>query len=118
VKLLADENVDAAVVAWLRAQGHDVRYAAEDVQATPDPEVLRIATEEGRVLITSDRDFGEIVFRMGQVAIGLILLRLHAASQDERLAMLLPHWPEVERRVAGAFVVVLQDRLRVRRLLP
>jgi predicted nuclease of predicted toxin-antitoxin system len=117
VKLLADENVDAAVVTWLRAEGHDVRYAAEDVQATPDPEVLRIATEQGRILLTSDRDFGEIVFRMGQATVGLILLRLQAASQGARLAMLQPHWPEVERRVVGAFVVVMRDRLRVRQLM-
>jgi predicted nuclease of predicted toxin-antitoxin system len=116
VRLLADENVDGALVVWLRARGHDVRYAAEDVRATPDNEVLKIATEEGRVVLTGDRDFGELVFRRKQVAVGLVLIRIQAESQEERLGLFRAHWAEVERRVVGAFVVVTADRLRVRPL--
>ena len=62
MRLLADENVESASVGWLREMGQDVLWAAEDLPSTPDPDVLSYANTTSRILLTRDRDFGQLVF--------------------------------------------------------
>jgi predicted nuclease of predicted toxin-antitoxin system len=76
VNLAADEGVDRPVVERLRQDGHDVVYVAELSPSLPDDEVLQQANARGAVLMTADKDFGELVFRQGLVHSGVILLRL------------------------------------------
>jgi predicted RNase H-like HicB family nuclease/predicted nuclease of predicted toxin-antitoxin system len=76
VRLLADEGVDAATVARLRLDGHDVTYVAELAPGITDDGVLVLANGEGRVLLTIDKDFGELVFRLRRVSAGVLLVRL------------------------------------------
>jgi predicted nuclease of predicted toxin-antitoxin system len=64
VKFLVDESADARLAIHLRSLGHDAATVAGDYSpALKDPDVLAIAQHEQRVLITNDRDFGELVFR-------------------------------------------------------
>ena len=93
MRLLADENMEVASVAWLREMGHDVLWAAEDFPATPDADVLQRANAESRILITRDRDFGQLAFGERRVAHGIILLRLRARNQWRRLTLLQSFWP-------------------------
>ena len=75
-KLLADENVALDVVAALRADGHDVTTIKDVDPDSADDAVLARALAEGRVLLTFDKDFGELAFRLGRNASrGVILLR-------------------------------------------
>jgi predicted nuclease of predicted toxin-antitoxin system len=77
MRFLLDENVDARLKQDLKAQGHDVLRVGSDFQAgLPDIAVLTIAQRQSRVLITNDRDFGELVFRQREPHQGVILLRL------------------------------------------
>lgn len=76
MRYLADENMSAAVVAGLRAAGHDVAFVAEDSPSIPDDSVLARAVRENRVLITYDKDYGKLVFVDRQPAdSGIILFR-------------------------------------------
>ena len=61
MNLLADENVDAPIVAALRAAGHRVRYVLELDPGIDDPRVLALANADQTLLLTSDKDFGELV---------------------------------------------------------
>ena len=63
MNLVADEGVDRAVVERLRRDGHDVVYVAELSPSIPDEEVLRQANARNALLITADKDFGDLVFR-------------------------------------------------------
>ena len=69
MRLLADEGVDAAIVARLRFDGYDVVYVAELSPGITDDAVLELANAEERILMTADKDFGELVFRLRQLAI-------------------------------------------------
>ena len=62
MRWFADECVDAALVHRLRGAGHDVIYAAEIAAGTTDIQLLRRANDEHRLLLTEDKDFGELVF--------------------------------------------------------
>jgi len=94
VKVLADENVPAPAVTALRQHGHDVVWMHEDAPGTPDPNVLARAQREGRVVITFDKDFGELAFRVGAAAaVGVILFaspRTRLKASRELPSRLLP----------------------------
>lgn len=116
VPLLADECCDGEFVLLLRQAGHDVRYVAEGDAGHDDDGVLRLAVREGRVLLTEDTDFGELVVRLGKPAVGVILLRLAGeapAAKAARVRLLLGAHGD---RVLGHHVVVGRDRFRFRRL--
>ena len=92
----ADECVAADIVLELRAAGLDVVYAKEVCPGASDREVLRLAAEAGRVLVTDDLGFGELAVRYRQPAAGIILLSIYelptgvreryASSEDLRIA--------------------------------
>ena len=78
MRILADENMDPASVAGLRAANHDVDWAYEIYRGTPDPNLLEIATADARLFITYDNDYGELARRLGAPApYGVILFRIH-----------------------------------------
>jgi predicted nuclease of predicted toxin-antitoxin system len=84
VRLLADEGVDALTVARLRGDGHDVTYVAELAPGITDDAGLELANADDRVLLTTDKDFGELVFRLGRLPLGVLLLRLAGLEADAR----------------------------------
>lgn len=84
MRLLADENIPGAVVAALTGAGHDVVWIRQTTPGASDPAVLEIPREGGRILLSFDKDFGELVFKRRLPAPpGLILLRFTPASPTE-----------------------------------
>ena len=76
MNLVADENVDRGVVERLRLDGHAVEWIAEASPGETDEDVLRRAADGGTVLVTEDKDFGELVYRRGLSHAGVLLVRL------------------------------------------
>ncbi len=116
MKFLLDESAEFRIGAFLKAAGHDVTAIAyEHPNALPDDEVLRIATSEQRILITNDRDFGELIFRHHLPHAGVIYFRLGlAATADQKIArlrtLLLTHEDRLDQ-----FIVVTSRTVRARR---
>ena len=77
---LADEGVDRQIVERLRLDGHEVSYVAEMAPGIMDEVVLRESRDSSSVLITADKDFGELVFRQRQASTGVLLVRLWVLS--------------------------------------
>lgn len=75
MRLLADENIHSDMVLWLRGRGEDVEYVAEAHASASDQRLLERAQAEQRVLITDDRDFGELVYHRRLNSHGVILVR-------------------------------------------
>ena len=81
MRLLANENFPLDAVEALRANGHDVAWIREDARGSLDEQVLARAQREGRILVTFDKDFGELAFRSKlPAASGVILFRISAPS--------------------------------------
>jgi predicted nuclease of predicted toxin-antitoxin system len=113
MRILADENVPGDAVRALRRCGHDVAWVAADTPGAGDLHVLERAQAESRILITFDKDFGELAFRWGLPAFsGIVLFRpsLPSPSYVARLAV-----AALESRTdwAGHFAVVEDDRIRM-----
>ena len=83
LKILADENIAGDVVTDLRKQGHDVVWIRQDSPGALDPEILERSVREQRLLITFDKDFGELVWRLGKSAsAGIVLFRISTPSSE------------------------------------
>src|SRR3954453_1659012 len=110
------ENVDARLKTHLTQLRHDVARVGSDYpRGLPDREVLSTAQAEGRVLITNDRDFGELVFRLRQPHQGIILLRL---GDYASLAIKIQRLDDVLARYGDRldhFIVVTLRSIRARR---
>lgn len=76
---------------------------------------VRQACDEGRVIITSDRDFGELVFRHGARPPGVMLLRIRANSAISLRDAFVRQWPNLEAKAQGHFLVVGRSRMRIRK---
>lgn len=81
MRILADENFPGEAVETLRSRGHDVLWIRTEAPGSRDPQVLARAVAEDRILITFDKDFGEMAFRAGMSASsGIVLFRMPLAS--------------------------------------
>ncbi|MBI3467079.1 MAG: DUF5615 family PIN-like protein [Planctomycetes bacterium] len=118
MKFAADECCDALLVAGLRGDGHDVWYVTESARGAGDEAVLRQAAVEQRVLLTEDKDFGELVFRLGLPVHGIVLLRMNPADSGAKLARLRQVLGQYASRLPGSFVVVDRSKTRFRPLHP
>jgi predicted nuclease of predicted toxin-antitoxin system len=116
VRWLADECVAASLVRSLRSAGQDVLYVAEFAVSLADAEVIKLASGEGRLLLTVDKDFGELVFRRGQAVPGLILLRVDAEKAQLVNVRLLEAVDRFGEGLFGRYVVVEEGRFRSRPL--
>lgn len=117
MRFLADMGVSMKVVSWLRSEGHDVWHLREKgLHRLPDREIFRRASEEGRVVLTFDLDFSEIVALSG-AATSVIVFRLQQRGTEvviRRLARVLEE--SAEKIAEGAIVTVEDWRHRLRPL--
>ena len=112
MRFLVDENAGPSVARWLRGQGHDVLSVFESARGISDEEVITLAFSENRIVITSDKDFGDKVNREKWPHRGVIQLRL----RDERIAIKISViqrlLTEFADRLPDQFVVVSERRVR------
>jgi predicted nuclease of predicted toxin-antitoxin system len=114
MKFLIDESSDTRIARPLRERGDDVSTVAEDhTKALDDVDVLAIAHREHRILITDDRDFGELVFRHRHPHARVIYFRLSHTGLELRLAR-LEYVLEHHSHELDQFLVVTDRDVRVR----
>ena len=114
-RFLADEDVPRPLVKVLRASGYDVAFVLEDARGSLDEDHLSRAQREGRVLLTFDKEYGELVFRRGLPAhFGVILCRVTTTrTLAENIAMVTEALAgDVDW--AGQFWVVSYEGIRSR----
>lgn len=112
MRLLVDECTGRAVAIWLREQGHDVVYIGDDASGIRDIEVIESAVSERRILITNDRDFGDMIFRSHLPHAGVVLLRLRNERPSSKIAVLDRILTEYSESLADNFVVATEHLVR------
>jgi len=112
MRFLVDAHIGKLIIAFLESRGHEVLHATSFPHATGDLDILRAAARERRVIMTSDTDFGELVYRLGEPAFGVVLLRIDVATEAERLAVIERFWASIEPAIPGHFVTVTAKRVR------
>jgi predicted nuclease of predicted toxin-antitoxin system len=116
MNFLADENLDAQIVTKLRQDGYLVLYIVELDPGISDDEVLDMANSNKCLLITADKDFGELVFRMKRVTEGIVLVRLSGVSSDEKAEIVASAVAKYSNQLLKAFTVISRSSIRIRKL--
>jgi predicted nuclease of predicted toxin-antitoxin system len=116
VRWLIDECVDAALVALLRESGHDSVYMSDVAPRATDVEVMNRAHRESRLLLTEDKDFGDLVFRQARPVPGIVLLRIDSARRAHKGARLLAAIDRFGDNLLGRYTVIEDARFRSRPL--
>lgn len=84
MKILANENIPIASVLCLRKLGYDVKAIAEFDFGIIDSEVMTMAINENRLIITFDRDYGELIFKYNyKPPKGVLYLRMETYEPEE-----------------------------------
>jgi predicted nuclease of predicted toxin-antitoxin system len=117
MKFLLDQDVYALTEHFLRRQGYDIVTASQlDLSCAKDSELLKTANEQGRIFVTRDRDYGNLVFVHGAGS-GVIYLRMLPSRMNDvhaELVKVLETYGETE--LVKSFVVAEQNRHRIRRI--
>ena len=114
MKIVADENVDQRVIDWLQAGGHQVISIARENPSIADSDVLALANLDRALLITEDKDFGELVFHKKRSHFGVLLVRLEGVSRPERVRMVCDLIHERGIELTAAFSVLTPGSVRIR----
>ncbi len=114
MKFLADESTDRQIVERLRKEGLEVWYVAEMDPGISDDDVLELANYNSAILITADRDFGELVFRQGRISRGIILVRLAGLSPAKKAELVFSGIKEHASEIEHAFSVISAGTIRIR----
>lgn len=118
MRFLADMGISPRTVRRLQAAGHDAVHVAElRLHRATDPEIVRLARSENRIVITHDLDFGTIMAASGESAPSLIIFRLanmHPDKVSRYMEMIIErHSAALE---SGVILMVTERRVRIRRL--
>jgi predicted nuclease of predicted toxin-antitoxin system len=115
VRLVADESVDGQTVGRLRALGHDVLFVAEFDPGVEDDVILGKCHQSSAMLLTADKDFGELVFRRRLLHSGVLLLRLPGLTPNQRADLVGFAIGLYGETCFGRFAVLSERALRIRR---
>ena len=118
MRLVADESIRGAIVGLLRSRGHEVVAIREIAPGSSDDEVLQLAHRLGAVLITADKDFGELIYRRGSASSGAILVRLASLPASIRAEMIIQLLDERADSLHQYLAVLAPGSVRLRKLPP
>jgi len=112
IKFLANVNVEKPLIDFLNDKGFDVKWVTNIDKRMPDDRVCEIANSEQRIIITNDKDFGEIVFYQKKIAYGIILMRVNGQNSSEKIILLEKLLENYLDKIANHFVVLTKTKFR------
>jgi len=113
LRFIVDECTGPHAAAWLREKGFEVLSIYDQMQGIKDIEILRIAQKDNWIIITNDKDFGEMIFKNGLKHHGIILLRLANERSQNKIHILGELLKNHLNDISGNFVVVTENNVRI-----
>ena len=115
MRIVADENLAYRMIKALRVEGFDVLSIEEDAPSIPDNNVLSVAVKQDALLITEDKDFGDLVMLHKLPHRGILLLRLAGMGTDEKVRRTLDVIRQYGDELKDSFTVIDVKRVRIRK---
>jgi len=112
IKFLANVNIEQPIIEFLSAKGIDVKSVANINKYMTDDNVCELANREQRIILTNDKDFGEIVFFQKKIVWGLVLLRIKGQNVEEKIVRLENLLTKYSDKIINHFVVVSKEKIR------
>ena len=114
LKFALDVGVGNKVGQYLMNEGYDALLIASINPNMADFEILAIAENEKRMVVTMDKDFGELVYHSGKAHAGVLLLRLEDATGDEKVEVMQFIMDNFKDQLENKFCVFKNGQLRIR----
>jgi predicted nuclease of predicted toxin-antitoxin system len=112
LKFLADVNIEKPIIDFFRSNGWDIAWVSDFSPKMDDENLIKFARTEKRILLTNDKDFGELVFLQKKLSHGIILLRVKGQETGLKVKLMKRLMEEYAEKLAGHFVVVTKIRFR------
>lgn len=112
LKFIADVNIEKRIVDYLLEKGYDVKWIPDYNCEMTDEELLKVAKEERRILITNDKDFGELTFLQKKHSVGIVLIRIKNQQTRVKLELLIKLLSKYREKILGHFVVITETKFR------
>jgi len=116
LKFLADEGFSFEITSFLREMGYDVKWIGDSTPGISDRDVYKIAQGESRVILTDDKDFGELAVRFGLKTIGVVLLRINPKEKELRKQRVFELLERFSEALKMHMVVIDSEKFRFRKL--
>ncbi len=114
MQIVADESVDFGIILRIRQKGYEVLSIMEEYSGIIDAEVLKIAVENQSLLITEDKDFGELTYRLKLEHNGILLIRLGEFPRAERIDLVSEIIEKHFNELCNKFSVIDKRGLRIK----
>ncbi|MBI5970709.1 MAG: DUF5615 family PIN-like protein [Deltaproteobacteria bacterium] len=114
LKFLVDVGVGKKVEKRLADNGYDAKCVRDINPTADDSEILHPAVKEGRMVITMDKDFGELVYNSGKLHSGVLILRLEDADGVHKVKVMKKIPSDYADKLYGRFCVFQGERLRIK----
>ena len=113
MRFLVDECTEPAVAKWLQSSHHNVYSVYDEIWGLDDESIIEKANRENYILVTNDKDFYELVFRMRKTHKGVILFRLEDERAENKIAVLQRVIESYSDKLANNFIIVTEKTIRI-----
>ena len=113
IKFLADVNVEKAVVGYLLGKKYDTKWIPEYNCEMPDEDLLHLANIENRIIITNDKDFGELIYLQKKVSTGIILFRVREQRAEDKVNLIKYLLENFIEKIMNHFIVITEEKVRI-----
>ena len=114
LRFLVDVGVSKKVEEWLLKNGYDIKTVRDIDPKMSDNEVLIMAVSESRMVVTMDKDFGELVYNSGLAHSGVLLLRLEGSNANEKVKIIEKILAEHSDKLSNNFCTFQRGKVRIR----
>jgi len=112
LKFLADVNIEKPIIDFFKNRGWDIRWVSDFGPEMEDENLIKLARAEKRILLTNDKDFGELVFLQKRLSYGIILIRVKGQETALKVKLTRRLMTEYSEKLANHFVVITKDKFR------
>ncbi|MBI4686173.1 MAG: DUF5615 family PIN-like protein [Nitrospirae bacterium] len=112
VRFIADVNVEKPIVDYLSEDGYDIKWIPNYDCEITDENLLNLANKEKRILITNDKDFGELIFLQEKLSTGIILIRIKGQKTKEKLSLVKKLLKNYSHKLLNHFTVITEKKIR------
>ncbi len=116
MKLILDESIDRPIADALKNEGYKIWYVLDMDRGISDDKVMEIANRNDALLLTTDKDFGELVFRKKMITTGVVLFRVFGISNNEKAELISSVLKNYSNELLQAFTVVTPKTIRIRKI--
>ncbi len=113
LRFIADVNIERTIVDYLTENGYDVKWIPDYNCEILDEDLLNLANVEKRILITNDKDFGELIFLQKSLSTGIILLRIKGQRAEDKVELIKKLLNNYSDKLLNHFTVITRKKIRI-----